>query len=37
MADIVRAFDAALGGAAQDVVVWTVANPALSERPRLVR
>jgi cholesterol transport system auxiliary component len=30
--DIVRAFDTALGGATQQVVVWTVRNPALSSR-----
>jgi cholesterol transport system auxiliary component len=28
--DIVRAFDAALGGAAVDAVTWTLGNPALS-------
>jgi cholesterol transport system auxiliary component len=32
IADVVGAFDAALGGAAVDVVTWTVTNPALSER-----
>lgn len=32
LADIVRAFDAALGDAAQQVVSWTVTNPALSRR-----
>jgi len=31
--DIVRAFGAALGEAAEKVVGWTVANPALSARP----
>jgi cholesterol transport system auxiliary component len=31
---VVRAFDAALGRAVQQVVTWTVTNPALSERPR---
>ena len=30
--DVVRAFDAALGGAAGDAVTWTVGNPALSPR-----
>lgn len=30
--DIVHAFDVALGQAAQQVVTWTVTNPALSER-----
>lgn len=34
MPEIVQAFDGALGGAVQDVVAWTVANPALSARPR---
>jgi len=32
--DIVRAFDGALGGAVEDVVTWTVTNPALSETHR---
>jgi cholesterol transport system auxiliary component len=31
--DVVRAFDAALGGAVEEIVTWTVANRALSERP----
>ena len=31
--DIVRAFDAALGGAIEEIVTWTVTNRALSERP----
>jgi len=35
--DIVRAFDAALGGASQQVVVWTVSDPALSSRRRSAR
>jgi cholesterol transport system auxiliary component len=30
--EIVRAFDAALGGAVPQVVAWTVGNPALSSR-----
>ncbi len=30
--DIVRAFDAALGGVADDVVVWAVSSPALSAK-----
>ena len=30
--DIVRAFDAALGGAIEEIVTWTVTNRALSER-----
>jgi cholesterol transport system auxiliary component len=30
--EIVRAFDAALGGAIQEIVTWTVSNRALSER-----
>ncbi len=34
--DIVRAFDRALGGAVEEVVTWTVGNPALSEKPRSV-
>ncbi|MGE5270971.1 MAG: ABC-type transport auxiliary lipoprotein family protein [Thiohalocapsa sp.] len=33
MPEIVHAFDGALGGAVQDVVAWTVGNPALSARP----
>src|SRR5712691_7217412 len=37
MPDIVRAFDAALGGASQDIVTWTVTNPALSGSQRAVR
>jgi len=37
MPDIVRAFDAALGGASQEIVTWTVTNPALSDRQRAVR
>ncbi|HVC56899.1 MAG TPA: ABC-type transport auxiliary lipoprotein family protein [Stellaceae bacterium] len=32
--DIVRAFDAALGEAAEDAVRWTLGNPVLSERRR---
>jgi len=32
MPEIVEAFDGALGGAVQDLVVWTVSNPALSPR-----
>ena len=32
IADIVRAFDAALGAAAVETVTWTTTNPALSER-----
>ncbi len=32
--DIVGAFDRALGSAVEDVVTWTVTNPALSERRR---
>lgn len=35
--EIVRAFDAALGGAVPDIVVWTVSNPALSSRRRSAR
>jgi ABC-type uncharacterized transport system auxiliary subunit len=35
--DVVHAFDAALGGATQQVVVWTVSDPALSSRRRSVR
>ncbi len=35
--DIVRAFDAALGGASQEIVTWTVTNPALSGGQRAVR
>ena len=31
--DIVRAFDAALGGAIEEIVTWAVTNRALSERP----
>jgi cholesterol transport system auxiliary component len=31
--DVVRAFDAALGGAVEEIVTWTVTNRALSERP----
>jgi cholesterol transport system auxiliary component len=31
--DVVRAFDAALGGAIEEIVTWTVTNRALSERP----
>lgn len=34
VADIVHAFDVALGEAAQQVVIWAVTNPALSERGR---
>ena len=30
--DIVRAFDAALGGAIEEIVTWTVTNRALSDR-----
>jgi cholesterol transport system auxiliary component len=30
--EVVRAFDAALGGAVPQVVAWTVSNPALSKR-----
>jgi len=30
---IVSAFDEALGGVMKDIVVWTVANPALSVKP----
>lgn len=30
MPDIVRAFDAALGGAVQDLVTWTLTNPGLA-------
>jgi cholesterol transport system auxiliary component len=37
MSDIVKAFDGALGGAAQEVVTWTVSNPALSEQSRSAR
>jgi len=36
MPEIVRAFDSALGGAAQEIVTWTVSTPALSERRRSV-
>jgi cholesterol transport system auxiliary component len=32
--DIVRAFDGALGGAVEDVVTWSVTNPALSQTHR---
>jgi cholesterol transport system auxiliary component len=32
IADVVHAFDAALGGAAAEIVRWTVSNPSLSER-----
>ena len=32
--EIVRAFDAALGGAVEQIVTWTVGNPALAERRR---
>ena len=35
--DIVHAFDAALSGAVQDAVIWTVGNPVLSGRPRSIR
>ena len=35
--DIVPAFDAALGGASQEIVTWTVTNPALSNSQRAVR
>jgi cholesterol transport system auxiliary component len=34
--DIVRAFDAAMGGAVDELVTWTLRNPALSERRRSV-
>jgi cholesterol transport system auxiliary component len=34
--EIVRAFDSALGGAAHEIVTWTLSNPALSERRRSV-
>jgi cholesterol transport system auxiliary component len=34
--EIVRAFDSALGGAAHEIVTWTLGNPALSERRRSV-
>jgi cholesterol transport system auxiliary component len=36
MPEIVRAFDQALGGAIEQIVTWTVSNPALSERRRSV-
>ncbi len=35
--DVVHAFDAAVGGAAEEVVVWTVSNPALSAPRRSAR
>ena len=34
--EIVRGFDSALGGAVEEIVTWTVRNPALSERRRSV-
>ncbi len=34
--EIVRAFDSALGGAVEEIVTWTLRNPALSERRRSV-
>jgi len=34
--EIVRAFDSALGGAIEEIVTWTLRNPALSERRRSV-
>ncbi len=34
--EIVRAFDSALGGAVEEIVTWTLRNPALSERRRAV-
>ena len=34
IAQIVLAFDEALGGVMEDIVVWTVRNPALSTRRR---
>ena len=36
IAQIVLAFDEALGGVMEDIVVWTVRNPALSARRRPV-
>ena len=36
LADVVAAFDAALGRAVQDAVTWTVGNPALSGHHRSV-
>ena len=34
--EIVRAFDSALGSAVEEIVTWTLRNPALSERRRSV-
>ena len=34
LAEIVHAFDAALGEAARNIVIWAVTNPALSRKPR---
>lgn len=36
VSDITRAFDRALGGAVEEVVTWTVTNPALSDKRRSV-
>jgi len=36
IAQIVLAFDEALGGVTEDIVVWAVRNPALSARRRPV-
>jgi ABC-type uncharacterized transport system auxiliary subunit len=36
IAQIVGAFDDALGGVMEDIVLWTVTNPALSAKRRPV-